>query len=144
MKLTLKESANKINFELLIDPELDYDKDKINVVRQYIRFAIKELKIDGIFKVVLTSEREKLGLKTTAFYRDKDKLMAIYSKDRMLGDVLRSVTHELAHKKQYEDDRITYPLQDVGGEIEDEANAKAGAIIKLFIKKNPLGKHLFD
>ena len=101
MKLT--EAVKPIKFEMLVDRNLDYDKKKIDVVRQYIRFAIKELKIEGVFKLVFTTERDKLGVKTTAYYRDQDKMVVVYAKNRMLGDVLRSVTHELVHKKQYEE-----------------------------------------
>ena len=145
MKLSLTEAVKPKQFEILIDPQLkDYDEEKINVIRQYIRFVVKEVGLEGAFKLVFTTEREKLGLKTTAYYRDQDKMVVVYAKNRMLGDVLRSVTHELVHKRQYEQGRITHPVQDVGGEIEDEANAKAGAIIKTFIRKNPLGKFLFD
>jgi hypothetical protein len=144
MKLSLTEAVKPKQFEMLVDPHLEYDDTKINVIRQYIRFVIKEVGIEGAFRLVFTTEREKLGVKTTAYYRDKDKMVVVYAKNRMLGDVLRSVTHELVHKKQYEEGRIKHPVQDVGGEIEDEANAKAGAIIKLFIKDNPMGKFLFD
>ena len=144
MKLILTEVVKPIKFEMLVDRALDYDKKKIDVVRQYVRFAIKELEIEGFFKLVFTSEKEKLGIKTTAFYRDRDKMVVVYAKNRMLGDILRSITHELVHKRQYEKGMITQPVQDIGGEIEDEANAKAGAIIKTFIKKNSLSKYLFD
>lgn len=144
MKLTLTEAVQPKRFEMLVDPNLDYDKDKINAIRQYIRFVIKELGIEGLFRLVFTTEKKKLGIKTTAYYRDADKMVVVYAKNRMLGDVLRSVTHELVHKRQYEEGRIKHPVQDVGGEIEDEANAKAGAIIKKFIKSNPLAEFMFD
>lgn len=144
MKLTLTEATKPKQFEMLVDPKLEYDNTKINVVRQYIRFVVKELEIGGLFRLVLTTEKDKLGIKTTAYYRDQDKMVVVFAKGRMLGDILRSVTHELVHKKQYEEGRITHPVQDVGGEIEDEANAKAGSIIKKFIKTNSLGKFLFE
>lgn len=144
MKLSLTEAVKPIQFEMLVDPQLKYDETKINVIRQYLRFVIKEVKIEGTFRIVFTTDREKLGIKTTAYYRDQDKMAVIYAKNRMLGDVLRSATHELVHKKQYEEGRIQHPVQEVGGEIEDEANAKAGSVIKLFIKENPMGKFLFD
>jgi hypothetical protein len=144
MQLLLTEAVQPMKFEMLIDPTLEYDKNRISVIRQFIRFVVKKMKIDGFFRVVFTTEKEKLGVKTTAYYRDTDKVLVVYSKNRMLGDSLRSVAHELVHKKQYEDGRITHPVQDVGGEIEDEANAKAGSLIKLFIKSNPLSKYMFD
>jgi hypothetical protein len=46
---------------------------------------------------------------------------------------MRSIAHELVHHKQYEDGRLDGPKPpDIGGEIEDEANAKAGQFIKMF------------
>jgi Zn-dependent peptidase ImmA (M78 family) len=62
----------------------------------------------------------------------------------MLGDILRSIAHELVHQMQHEEGRIEYPVQDVGGEIEDEANAKAGSIVKSFIKNDEYGNNLFE
>jgi hypothetical protein len=50
----------------------------------------------------------------------------------------------LVHKKQYEDDRIEQPVQDIGGEIEDEANAVAGQLVKKYIKTKENGKTLFE
>jgi hypothetical protein len=38
------------------------------------------------------------------------------------------------HHKQYEDGRLDVRPPDIGGEIEDEANAKAGQYIKMFSK----------
>ena len=72
MKLSLTEAVKQRQFEMLVDPNLDYDDTKINVIRQYIRFVIKEVGIEGMFRLVFTTEREKLGIKTTAYYRDKD------------------------------------------------------------------------
>ena len=95
-------------------------------------------------KSIWQQYKEKNGVTTTAFYRDKDKLVCVYAKNRMLGDVMRSVAHELVHKKQYEDDRIEHPVQDIGGEIEDEANAIAGQLVKKYIKTKENGSYLFE
>jgi len=50
---------------------------------------------------------------------------------------MRSIAHELVHHKQYEQERLKVQPPDIGGEIEDEANAKAGQYIKMFAKENP-------
>jgi Zn-dependent peptidase ImmA (M78 family) len=62
----------------------------------------------------------------------------------MLGDILRSIAHELIHQLQHQEGRIEYPVQDIGGEIEDEANAKAGSLVKTFIKQDEMGSNLFE
>jgi hypothetical protein len=50
---------------------------------------------------------------------------------------MRSVAHEMVHHKQFEQGRLNVKPPDIGGEIEDEANAKAGQYIKMFAKENP-------
>ena len=59
------------------------------------------------------------------------------SRNRATIDVMRSIAHELTHHKQYEQGRLKVKPPDIGGEIEDEANAKAGQYIKIFAKKFP-------
>jgi hypothetical protein len=55
----------------------------------------------------------------------------------MLVDVMRSVAHEMVHHKQFEQGRLEVRPPDIGGEIEDEANAKAGQYIKMYSKIDP-------
>jgi hypothetical protein len=131
-------------FTLEVEDGLEFPDNKTDVAKEFIQFCCDELGINGNFKCVLCHDREKNGVITTAFYRDKDKLVCVYAKNRMLGDVMRSVAHELVHKKQYEDDRIKLPVQDVGGIIEDEANALAGQLVKKFIKTKENGSTLFE
>ena len=70
----------------------------------------------------------------TAYYNPNDKSITLYTLKRHPKDVLRSFAHEMVHHKQYEDGRLDVPPPDIGGEIEDEANAKAGQYIKLYSK----------
>ena len=51
--------------------------------------------------------------------------------------MLRSIAHEMVHHKQFEQGRLKVQPPDIGGEIEDEANAKAGVYIKMFSKIDP-------
>jgi hypothetical protein len=130
--------------DLEIEDGLEFPEDKFETAKDFIEFCCKELDLTGDFKCVLCHDRDKHGVVTTAYYRDKDKLVCVYAKNRMLGDIMRSVAHEMVHKKQYEDDRIVKPVQDIGGEIEDEANAVAGQLVKKYIKTQDRGKKLFE
>ena len=40
--------------------------------------------------------------------------------------------------------RIKFPVQDVGGDIEDEANARAGEIIKSFAQSDDNRKRIYE
>jgi Zn-dependent peptidase ImmA (M78 family) len=138
------EALTNNKFELIVDEELRYDNNKLSTTKQFLNFCIDDLGLQEKFYCYIVSDRQKHGIKTTAYYLDDGKVVKVYGKGRMLGDVLRSIAHELVHQLQHEEERVEYPVQDVGGEIEDEANAKAGSIVKKFIKTHPGGKNLFE
>jgi hypothetical protein len=142
--MKLIETLLKEKFDLQIDDELSFDDKKINTVKKFLNYCCDELNLDNKFTCKIVFDRASNGINTTAYYVDKDKLVVVYGKNRMLGDILRSIAHELVHQMQHEEGRIEYPVQDVGGEIEDEANAKAGSIIKSFIKNDEYGNNLFE
>jgi Zn-dependent peptidase ImmA (M78 family) len=131
-------------FKLHIDDSLNFTEQHKETTKEFLNFCCEELNLTGSFTCKIVFDRKSNGIKTTAYYMDSDKLVMVYGKNRMLGDILRSVAHELVHKKQHEENRIEYPVQDVGGEIEDEANAVAGVIVKKFIKTHKLGENLFE
>jgi len=61
-----------------------------------------------------------------------------------LADVLRSVAHEMTHMMQDEMGLIKGPIRDAGGFHEDQANAKAGEIIKLFAKSKKGRRAIYE
>ena len=68
----------------------------------------------------------------------------VYGKNRALVDICRSLCHELVHCSQDEKGELVGVIRDAGGEIEDEANARAGELIKLFAKSNPQRKSIYE
>jgi Zn-dependent peptidase ImmA (M78 family) len=141
--MKLFETLVKEKFEINLDG-VDFDHDKMATTKKFLNFCCDELNLTKKFHCYIVADREKYGIKTTAYYLDDGNKIAVYGKNRMLGDVLRSIAHELVHQLQHEEDRIEYPVQDEGGEIEDEANAKAGVLVKKFIKHDEMGKNLFE
>ena len=109
------------------------DENKESKLSEFVKFVKKELDIKNMPEILVKATRD--GLKTTANYdyRQENKVVKVYGKNRALVDVMRSIAHELVHHKQFEDGRLDGPKPpDIGGEIEDEANAKAGQFIKMF------------
>jgi len=53
-----------------------------------------------------------------------------------MADILRTLAHELVHRKQEEDGRLTPTSGETGSPIEDEANAMAGVLLRNFGKIN--------
>ena len=104
----------------------------------FINFAKKLIGITDGIKIELVYERRP-DITTTAYY-NLDGFIVVYAKERAFIDVCRSIAHELQHHKQNIDGR----LQDVnkdgadGSDIENEANAVAGVIIRQYGKIHPI------
>jgi hypothetical protein len=110
------------------------NENKKDKVTEFVKFVKKELDLNECPSVVLQNGRGRL--KTTAHYdySKENKIIRINAKNRALVDILRSIAHEMVHHKQFEQGRLKVKPPDIGGEIEDEANAKAGQFIKMFSK----------
>jgi hypothetical protein len=128
-------SINKL-FVYIVKDNLkrsEYLKEKIS---DFVKFVKNELDLEKCPVIILQNGRGEL--KTTASYNHskEPKVVRINVKNRALVDVLRSIAHEMVHHKQYEQGKLKVQPPDIGGEIEDEANAKAGQFIKMFSKKD--------
>ena len=116
---------------------LDTDNDK-KLLKKFVGFAIKEL---GIQKppsgLTLSNNNTKAKSRHTfgTFNPNNDKIW-LYVKNRNMADLLRTLAHELVHRKQAEDGRIDYNSGETGSEIENEANAMAGVLLRKFGKQN--------
>jgi hypothetical protein len=110
--------------------------DKKNKLNRFVKFVKDQLELDTV--PVISIQNHRKDLKTTANYdyTKDEKIIKVCMKNRALVDVMRSIAHEMVHHKQYEQGRLKVQPPDIGGEIEDEANAKAGQYIKMFAKED--------
>lgn len=114
-------------------PELDNTTLKLMV--RYINYAIKELGLEGKpIKIRLLGKAPTEPI-TTGAYTPSTKIIAAICGGRHFIDYMRTISHELTHMKQDYENRIKGNEQEIGGEIEDEANVMSGRITKYFIKK---------
>jgi len=104
---------------------------------KFIDFVKGYLEITTPLKIKLTTERGDVV--TTAYYDIENKFTCVYIKDRAIMDVMRSLAHEMVHHHQNErGDLVGNPDEGADGSvIENEANAKAGEIMRVFGKQNP-------
>lgn len=111
--------------------------EKREILDKFVLFVKKQLELKTVPTVKIQNHRD--GLKTTANYdyTKENKIIKVCAKNRALVDVCRSIAHEMVHHKQFEQGRLKVQPPDIGGEIEDEANAKAGQFIKMYAKENP-------
>jgi len=114
--------------------------DKKKKLKVFCKFVVKKLEIENPPKIQILNGRNDLKTTANYDYAKKDKIIKVNGR-RALVDVMRSVSHELVHHKQFEQGRLKVKPPDIGGEIEDEANSKAGQLIKLFAK---VDKTIYD
>ena len=109
-----------------------------DLMEKFLLFVNDFLGIEKPCRVKLTRDRENIT--TSAYYDIDNHIACIYIKDRAIMDVMRSVAHELVHHHQNERGDL-HGLAEEGADgspIENEANAVAGEIIRVFGKQNPV------
>lgn len=110
---------------------------KKSQIAEFVKFAVNELGINKIPTVKFsydTNESQDRG--TFGYFDPNANHIWIYIKNRNTADILRTLAHELVHHKQGEDDRLEQGSGETGSEIENEANAQAGVLLRKFGKEN--------
>lgn len=111
----------------------ELDENQKRVIDDFLKFHQKQTPINNDIKIVFLGDR--VGKMTTGSRSDKDTIK-ILSKDRMLIDILRTLSHELIHQYQHENMNLDF-TKDIGGPAEDMANSESGKILKIFQKEFP-------
>ena len=130
--------------KLFIGKNLDLKQDKKRHLADFVLFCANHLPIKGNFEVYLVSNRENHGIGTTAVYEVGNNCCKIYAKNRALPDVMRSIAHEMTHMMQDQTGLIKGKIRDAGGFHEDQANARAGELLKLFAKSRKDRKSIYE
>jgi hypothetical protein len=106
--------------------------EKQGRIDDFVKFAAEFLNLE-VPKVILLPEREPDM--TTASYNMKNGEIKVYIKGRAAFDICRSIAHEMVHAAQH---KKTDDLDgSTGSPHEDEANAIAGRIVRMYGKQNP-------
>ena len=111
----------------------DIPKDNYEFYNDYIDYLQKQYPLKKDVTIIFRGNRT--GNMTTGVRNDNSEIYVL-SKGRMNRDILRTLTHEWIHEYQ----RTILGRErggDIGGQNEDEANAKSGELIKKFEKTHP-------
>jgi hypothetical protein len=143
IKQLTKESEGFYNYKkvshiLIIKSGVDnLDEHKRDLIKKFIIFVSLELGITKECKIFLSDVRNKF-LETTASYNPNNDNIWIYVKNRnMLGDILRSLGHELMHYKQKLRGELHEDSGKDGSPHENEANTFSGIMIRKFGRMFP-------
>jgi hypothetical protein len=110
-------------------------KDKLD---EFVKFVSDGLGIENIPTVeyLATTEFTQKEHSFGGFLPSDNKIIVVVA-NRNLADVMRSLAHELVHARQNEVDGLKAGDGETGSETENQANAVAGVILRLYGKNNP-------
>lgn len=125
---------NGLNEEVLPHDERN------GVVNDFIKFTDDMLGLNGEYPNIKLSDDENIAKSMHSYGRyipDTDELLVV-SANRSLGDILRTIAHELVHHKQRQENRLNPDSGETGSSEENEANALAGVVMREYGKNNPI------
>lgn len=112
------------------------------VLKDFVDFCVKELKIKQLPIVKLRKDPQwSVVNKTFGRYVNDRNLLEVAWGQRHIMDVLRTVAHELTHRRQHEREDVPASAGETGSEYENEANARAGILMRDWARLHP---DLFD
>lgn len=102
---------------------------------KFVLFVCKKLHINGQAPDIQFQQQREPDQTRTGHYNMGTNQLWVYTGNRNLVDIMRTVAHELAHHKQTQDQSITDA--EALSAIESQADIAAGMIMKLYVKSNP-------
>jgi cytidyltransferase-like protein len=125
------------------DKSVDLNEGKLNkeqtaTISEFIKYAAKNLGLQNLPSSLTLSynTNQAKERRTFGYFDPSTKKIWVYVKNRNMADILRTLAHELVHRKQEEDGRLKINSGETGSPIEDEANSKAGVLLRNFGKIN--------
>jgi hypothetical protein len=102
-------------------------------IQDFIKFVFEKLHITGVMpEIEYAQQKEGADQVRTGYYNTGTNKLWIYTGNRNLIDIMRTVAHELAHHKQGQDGTEA-DLADV----ESQADMAAGMIVKIYVRSHP-------
>jgi hypothetical protein len=112
--------------------EGEFTPDKKERIKDFALWAIKLLEIERAPKIKLVNDT---GTTALGYFDVENEVIVVTVKDRHQMDIMRTLAHELVHRKQKE---FKQDLDgSTGSDDENEANAMAGVLLRQWGKKNP-------
>jgi len=108
-----------------------WTQDKQQRIKDFALWAIKLLEIEQAPKIKLVADS---GTTALGYFDPETQNIVVTVKDRHQMDIMRTLAHELVHRKQNEARELDGAT---GSDDENEANALAGVLLRWWGRKNP-------
>jgi hypothetical protein len=108
------------------------------ILRDFIEFCVDQLQIEQLPTIKLRKDPQwSVVNRTFGRYIDDQHLLEVAWGQRHIMDVLRTVAHELTHAHQHERETVPSDAGETGSEYENEANARAGVLMRDYAGLHP-------
>lgn len=112
-----------------------FTPQKAPLMKKFVEYACRELNINEPQIHIINSPTYSQEHKSFGGYIPSEEKILVVVHNRNMADILRTLAHELVHHMQnLKGDELN---GDDGSEIENEANAQAGVIMRKFGRENP-------
>jgi len=108
-------------------------KKHSDFINKFVKLLQREFPLKNDLKIFFLNQKK--GEMSTGSRRG-DNVIKVLVGDRMNRDIMRTLAHEWVHEYQMDILKREHG-PNIGGQNEDEANAFAGRIVKIFEKENP-------
>jgi len=134
-KERLFEMVNRVNG---LNEELLPKEVKGEIINNFVKDVTEYLNIKGDKIEISYDPTEAAEMKSFGKQTPSTGIIRVIATNRNLADVLRTLAHELVHRKQEKEGRLYNGAGEDGSDIENEANAEAAIIMRRFGKANPI------
>jgi hypothetical protein len=113
------------------------NQKKLDTLKHFTSFCKKELNIQSLPHISLIYSKSFVEQnRSYGEYSPSANTAKVFCKGRNLADICRSLAHELTHHRQQELGMINDESGSTGSNIENDANAMAGIIMRDYGKLN--------
>lgn len=113
------------------------DQKKFDTIKDFVRYCKKELEIQSLPKISLVVDKSFVEARRSfGEYNPSTSTVKVYVTARNLADICRSLAHELVHHRQSELNLIYDLAGETGSDIENDANAIAGVLMREYGRLN--------
>jgi Zn-dependent peptidase ImmA (M78 family) len=107
------------------------------IVADFVKYCQTELNMQELPSIKLITDKNWVAQnRSFGEYNPEQRSIKVYYANRNTADILRSLAHELVHHRQEELGMIEAMSGETGSEIENEANAMAGILLRGYGKQN--------
>jgi len=136
-KERLFEVFQRVNGVVLKEEVLPKERRQ-EIIEEFVQYCANELNLESTPELEISyNNKDAQDMRSYGLYTPYNNKLMVVAVNRNLGDILRTIAHELVHHRQFLDNKLTQDSNKTGSEQENEANAMAGVLMRNFGKTTP-------